>query len=302
MVRGVSTLLVTGGTGQLARSLARLAPRFAELGYVPKKVGRPEFDFDRPETIDTCFAATAPALVVNAAGWTAVDAAESQPEAAARANDSGPARLGALCADEGIPYIHISTDYVFDGGKGAPYVETDPPNPTGVYGTTKFAGEQKILAQGGRAVILRTSWVYAAEGRNFVHTMLAAAQKTGTLRVVADQRGCPTNAADLAEAILAIVTRVAAGWRESYAGIFHGAGSGDTNWHGFAEAIFAGAARFGSRAPTIVPIVTAEWPTAARRPADSRLDCGKLARVYGVRLPDWRPSLDRTIAEIFRGK
>ena len=294
----MKTLLVTGENGQLARSLATLAPRFAALDFALKRIGRPGFDFDRPETIDACFADARPALVVNAAGWTEVDAAESQPAAAARANDSGPARLGALCAIAAIPYVHLSTDYVFDGTKGQPYVETDRPNPISVYGATKLAGENKILAQGGRAVILRTSWIYAAEGTNFVRTMLAAARKTDTLRVVADQRGCPTNARDLAEAIFAIIARIADGWGESYGGIFHVAGSGETTWHGFAEAIFASASRFGRPVPEVVPIATADWPTAARRPADGRLDCGKAEKTFGVRLPSWRVSLDRVVEEI----
>ena len=149
-------------------------------------------------------------------------------------------------------------------------------------------------------MVLRTSWVYAAEGKNFVRTMLAAARHSATLRVVADQRGCPTSANDLAQAILTIVERISEGWRNSHAHIFHAAGDGDATWYGFALAIFAAAARFGRPAPVVVPIATADWPTAARRPADSRLDCGKLARIYGVRLPDWRVSLDRVIAEICR--
>lgn len=140
----MKTLLVTGGNGQVARALAALAPRFATLDFALRRIGRPEFDFDRPETIENCFAVVEPGLVVNAAGWTAVDAAEAQSEAAARANDSGPARLGALCAAAGIPDLHISTDYVFDGIMGRPYIETDRPNPTGVYGATKLAGEEKI--------------------------------------------------------------------------------------------------------------------------------------------------------------
>jgi dTDP-4-dehydrorhamnose reductase len=284
----------------LARALAALAPDFAVMGYTVHRTGRPTFDFDRPDSIDACFAATAPELVVNAAGWTMVDAAEAQPEAAARANDHGPTRLGALCAAAGIPYIHVSTDYVFDGGKGGPYVETDRPNPLGVYGATKLAGENSILAQAGRAVILRTSWIYAADGRNFVRAMLAAAEKNDTLRVVADQRGCPTSAEDLARAILAIATRIAAGWRDRYAGIFHAAGTGDTSWHGFAEAIFAAASSHGRSMPNLIPISTADWPTAARRPPDSRLDCGKLAKIFGAHLPEWRSSLDRVVAEICR--
>ncbi|HEX4111977.1 MAG TPA: dTDP-4-dehydrorhamnose reductase, partial [Stellaceae bacterium] len=245
----MNTILVTGGRGQVARALAKLAPRFAGLGYRLHKIGRPTFDFERPDTIDACFADAAPALVVNAAAWTAVDLAESHPKAAARANDTGPARLGELCAAADIPLIHLSTDYVFDGAKGAPYLETDAAKPLGVYGATKRVGEHRIQALGGKSVILRTSGVYAAEGKNFVRTMLAAAQKADTVRVVADQRLCPTSADDLAEAIFAIVTRIDADWRDSYGGIFHAAGHGGTSWHGFAEAIFAAAAQHGRAAP-----------------------------------------------------
>lgn len=300
MVSGLKPLLVTGGSGQVARALDALAPDFAKIGYGLRLVGRPQFDFDRPETIDRIFAETAPALAINAAGWTAVDAAETNPDAASRANDEGPTRLAGRCAAADIPFIHLSTDYVFDGTKGAPYVETDPTNPTGVYGATKLAGENRILALGGKAAILRTSWVYAPEGNNFVRTMLAAARKTGALRVVADQRGCPTSADDLASAMLAIAARVEHGWTDRYAGIFHAAGSGDATWFDFATAIFDSAVRFGEKAPSLTPIATAEWPTPARRPADSRLDCAKLAGTFGISLPGWRQSLDRVIDQIFR--
>ncbi len=294
----MKTLLVTGMTGQLARSLATLSPKFAALGYAMRRAGRPEFDFGRPNTIDTVFRAVAPAVVINAAAWTAVDLAETEPDAAARTNDTGPARLGALCAFAGIPFIHLSTDYVFDGTKGAPYVENDRPNPTGVYGATKLAGEKKIMDLSGRSMILRTSWLYHAEGKNFVRTMLAAAQKTSTLRVVADQRGCPTSADDLADAIAAIVAQMAGGWRDKYGGIFHAAGEGDATWHDFASAIFDAASRHGRPVPLLTPITTADWPTPARRPADSRLDCGKLRDLFGIRLPDWHSSVARVVDQI----
>ncbi len=189
---------------------------------------------------------------------------------------------------------------VFAGTKGQPYVETDTPNPINVYGATKLAGEKKILAQAGRAVILRTSWLYSAAGTNFVRTILAASQKTDTLRVVADQRGCPTSADDLAVVILAIVDRIVARWRDIYRGIFHAASSGDATWYDFADASFSSAARFGWRVPEILPITTTEWQTATGRPADSRLDAAKLAATFGVRLPEWRTSLDRVISDIWR--
>ncbi len=196
------TILLTGGTGQLATALAEAG------GGLVRRVGRPEFDFDHPETVEAAFRAAAPSLVVNAAAYTAVDAAETDTEAAYRANRDGPALLARLCAEAGVPLIHVSTDYVFDGLKGAPYVEDDPTSPTGVYGASKLAGEQAVLESGARAIVLRTSWVYAATGKNFVRTMLGAAQRMPRLRVVADQKGCPTNAADLAAAILTIAARL----------------------------------------------------------------------------------------------
>lgn len=288
------TILVTGGGGQLASALAELG------GARVRRVGRPEFDFDRPESIGACFREAAPSLVVNAAAYTAVDAAESDEAAAYRANGDGPARLAALCADAGIPLIHISTDYVFDGLKGAPYVETDPVSPQGVYGASKLAGERAVLDSPARAVILRTSWVYAPTGKNFVRTMLGAARKANRLRVVADQKGCPTAAADLAQTVLWVADRLQDGWQEGYGGVFHAAGTGWTTWHGFAVAAFEEASRFGAPVPEVAAIATAEWPTPARRPPDSRLDCAKLDAVFGVRLPDWRDGLGRTVERIFR--
>ena len=284
-------ILVTGGAGQVATELAGRAP-----GRVTR-VGRPAFDFDQPATIAAVFEQIRPSLLVNAAAWTAVDAAEQAEAAALRANRDGPAELARLCAAAGIPLIHISTDYVFDGLKGAPYLETDPTSPTGVYGSSKLAGEQAVLGY-GRAVVLRTSWVYAAIGKNFVRTMLGAAQKTSTLKVVADQQGCPTNAGDLADAILAVASRIEAGWQPEYAGVFHAAGTGSTTWHGLAVAAFEEAARHGRPMPSVTPIATDAWPTPAKRPPDSRLDCGKLARVFDVRLPPWRPTLARTVDAI----
>ena len=278
-------ILVTGGTGQLASALGRAAADRVRV------IGRPALDFDRPETIEALFAGAPPETIVNAAAWTAVDAAEAEPEAARRANAAAPARLAALCARHGTRLIHISTDYVFDGAKGAPYVEDDAPRPTGVYGATKLEGETAVRAACPEAVILRTSWVYAESGRNFVRTMLNAARQRPALRVVADQRGCPSNADDLAQAILAVAAR-------PQAGTYHMAGTGDVTWHGFAEAIFAAAAAFGWPVPTVQAITTAEYPTPARRPADSRLDCARLHETFGVRLPAWQPSLRRAVGAI----
>ncbi len=292
----MAPILVTGGTGQLATALETAA-------RVPLcRVGRPAFDFDRPGSLATVLRDTAPWLVVNAAAYTAVDAAETDQAAAWRANCDGPAELARLCAAAEIPLIHISTDYVFDGGKGAPYVETDPVAPQCVYGASKLAGEQAVLEAAPQCVVVRTSWVYAATGRNFVRTMLNLARSRDRLTVVGDQKGCPTTATDLADAILAIAGRIAAeGWRPDHAGIYHAAGTGWTTWHGLATASFAEAARHGIPVPRVDPITTADWPTAARRPADSRLDCSKLAARFGVHLPDWQGGLIRTIDAIFAG-
>jgi dTDP-4-dehydrorhamnose reductase len=282
------TILVTGGTGQLATALA------AAGGGRVRCVGRPEFDFERPESLETAFRAAAPAVVVNAAAYTAVDAAETDAEAAFRVNRDGPALLARLCAASGARLIHVSTDYVFDGLKGAPYDEADPTSPQGVYGASKLAGEEAVLHECPSAIVLRTSWVYSPTGKNFVRTMLAAARRTKRLRVVADQKGCPTTAADLADAILAIVGRLG-----DQAGVFHAAGTGWTTWHGLARATFEEAARHGLAPPEVEAITTAHWPTPARRPPDSRLDCGKLVASFGVRLPHWRDSLGATVDAIF---
>ncbi len=289
-------ILVTGGSGQLASALVAAAgDRWVTC------VGRPGFDFDRPEEMMALVGEVAPALIVNAAAYTAVDRAETDADAARRANHEGPAALAEYCARMGIPLVHVSTDYVFDGRKGAPYVETDATNPATVYGATKLGGEQAVLETCPRAVVLRTSWVYAARGKNFVLTMLKLAETRDLLRVVADQVGCPTAAADLAAAILAIVDRIGSGgWSEEFAGVFHAAGTGSVSWHGLASAAFEQAARHGLRRPRVDAIKTSDYPTPARRPPDSRLDCSKLGRVFGLKLPPWQDSLARTVDEVFR--
>ena len=291
-----ASILITGGAGQLASSLAALA---RARGVAAIHVGRPDFDFDRPETIEAAFRASRPRLVVNAAAYTAVDAAEADAVAAARANHAGPEALAALCAAAGVPLIHVSTDYVFDGRKAGAYVETDPTSPQSVYGATKLAGERAVLASGAPVIVMRTSWVYSATGKNFIRTMLNVAQRLqgdGKLRVVADQHGCPTSADDLAEAILNIAGAIfSTGWQPHYQGIFHAAGSGDTSWHGLAVAAFEAAARHGRPIPAVEAITTADYPTPAPRPANSRLDCTRLAQVFGQQLPPWRASVDRVV-------
>ena len=290
-------ILVTGGSGQLATSLAEAG------GDRVRRVGRPQFDFSEPDTIRRTFAAVGPAMVVNAAAHTAVDAAENDVEASEHANLHGPRLLAELCAGKNIPLIHVSTDYVYDGNKGAPYVETDATAPGGVYGRTKLAGEDAVLAANPRTIVLRTSWVFSPHGKNFVRTMLNAQLKTSTLRVVADQQGSPTSAPDLARAILAIVARIEAeGWQDRFAGVFHASNAGATTWHGLAVATFTEAERHGRAMPEVAAISTADWPTPARRPPDTRLDGAKLQRVFGVALPPWQGSLARTVDALLGGK
>ncbi|EHH67702.1 dTDP-4-dehydrorhamnose reductase [Gluconobacter morbifer] len=287
-------ILVTGGNGQLATSLANLG------GARVVRVGRPEFDFDHPETIAATVAKYHPSVVVNAAAWTAVDRAETEKEGAERANCSGPAALAAACAKAGIPFIHVSTDYVFSGDKGEPYTEQDPTTPQTVYGSTKADGEQAVLAANPKSIILRTAWVYSAHGKNFVKTMVNAGAKNPALKVVGDQHGNPTSSDDLAEAILAIIDLIEKdGWKANYAGIYHASGTGSTTWHGLAVAALEEAAKHGQSMPSVTAIRTEDWPTPAKRPQDSRLDNTKLHRIFGVRLPEWRDSIARTVHKLF---
>lgn len=285
-------ILVTGRGGQLATGLEAALPA---QGFEAIVVGQPEFEFDVPETVVAAFDAARPEAVVNCAAWTAVDAAEDNETAAFRANAVGPALIAAHCAALGIPLIQVSTDYVFDGRKGAPYVETDAPNPLSAYGRTKLAGEWAALAGNPRTLVMRTSWVFAPMGNNFVRTMLRLGAERDELRVVVDQSGSPTAAPDLADAIASVLARIRDdGWQETHRGVFHATGGGFTTWHGFAEAIFA-----ASRSrPVVHAIATADYPTRAVRPPDGRLDCGRLAETFGVRLPSWQNGLARVLRAI----
>jgi dTDP-4-dehydrorhamnose reductase len=283
---------VFGAEGQVGRELCRAS-------WPPDTVvapfGRAAVDITRLEAVDAAFADRRPDLAINLAAYTAVDRAESEPEAAQAVNCAGAHNLAAACARSATPLIQLSTDYVFDGSKPGPYVEKDPVNPLGVYGRSKEAGERAVRDGLRQHIILRTAWVFGAFGHNFVKTMLRLAAERPVLRVVADQRGCPTAAADIAAALVALaghIGRGTAGW-----GTYHFAGAGETNWHGFAEAIVELAARPGRR-PPVEAITTAEFPTPARRPMNSVLDCGKIARDFGIAAPPWRPALARVVAEL----
>jgi dTDP-4-dehydrorhamnose reductase len=291
-------VLITGGKGQLGRLVAE---QFLQGGNGVDSTDLPELDITRQEAVDRMVDTKAPDLVVNCSAYTAVDQAESDREAAYAVNRDGPAVLAAACDAAGVPLIHISTDYVFDGSLDRPYRESDPVRPTGVYGASKAEGETAVRRGTARHIILRTAWLYAAQGKNFVHTMLSAAAKGIPLRVVADQRGCPTAAEDLAHAIAAIGKRVVVSpgvW-----GTYHYCGTGITTWYDFAAAIFASARRWRKElTPELVPIPTSDYPTPARRPPYSALDCSAIRRAFGIVAPPWQESLDRVIDSIMAEK
>lgn len=289
-------VFVAGAEGQVARALVE---RGKERGIAVLAVGRPELDLAAfaglsPRAIDF-----APTVVVNAAAYTAVDKAESEEDAAFAVNAAGAGALARAAAERDLPVIHISTDYVFDGTKASPYVETDATAPTGAYGRSKLSGEDQVIAAAKKHVILRTAWVTSPFGHNFIKTMLRLAGERDRLAVVADQHGSPTSALDLADAILTIAETIARdGWNDVHGGIFHAAGSGETTWHGLAEAVFAASAAHGGPSVPVDAITTAEFPTPAKRPANSRLDCSKLARVFGIHMPHWRDATERCVERL----
>jgi dTDP-4-dehydrorhamnose reductase len=287
-------LLVTGRDGQVARSLAERTANHPGIELL--FAGRPEFDLADPEAVGTAILSARPDIVISAAAYTAVDLAEDEPERAHAINAAGAGAVAAAAAELGAPVIHLSTDYVFSGAKSGAYREDDDTDPQGVYGRSKLAGEVAVARANPHHVILRTAWVYSPFGRNFVKTMLALAETRQRVRVVADQFGNPTSALDIADGILHIAQALACEGRPGPYGIFHLAGSGDTNWSGLARHVFAESRRLGGPTAEVEDIATADYPTKAVRPANSRLDCDRLWQAFGWRAPDWRDSC-RTVVE-----
>jgi dTDP-4-dehydrorhamnose reductase len=289
-------IVVTGREGQVVRSLAeRAAGR--DTTIVP--IGRPELDLAAPPNdIAGVVRRARPDIIVSAAAYTQVDQAESERDLAFAVNQAGPRALARAARDLGVPLIHLSTDYVFDGSKPMPYVETDEPHPTGVYGASKLAGEQAVLDEHGNSAVLRTAWVYSPFGSNFIKTMLRLAADREEIDVVADQRGNPTSALDIAEGILRVAANLCDRSDPSLRGVFHMTGGGEASWAELAEAIFAISAEIGGPTATVRHIRAADYPTAARRPANSRLDASKLARVHGVILPEWHSSLKQVVTRL----
>jgi dTDP-4-dehydrorhamnose reductase len=261
-------------------------------------LGRHDLDVTDRDAVRGALDRYRPKLIVNAAGYTAVDRAESEPDAAFAINADGPAYLAEAAAVAGIPLVHLSTDYVFDGAKAAPYDEADPVRPLSVYGASKAAGERAVRERLDRHLIMRTSWVFSTHGTNFVRTMLRLGRERDRLHVVADQWGCPTGAADLAEAILGIAHQILVDRRGDAWGTYHFAGRGATNWRGFAEAIFERAEPFWGRRPEVMPIATADYPTPALRPAASVLDCTRFDRTFALPRRPWTERLDVVVRNL----
>lgn len=282
--------LVFGRTGQLAIELARRAPDRVTV----EALGRDRADLTDPDACAAAIVATDADIVINAAAYTAVDQAESDRDTVRLVNAETPGAMARAAAARSIPFLHVSTDYVFDGSGTRPWAEGDPVAPLGVYGETKLAGERAVAAANGVHVILRTSWVFSAHGRNFVKTMLRVGAERDMLTVVDDQRGGPTAAADIADALWTIAAAFHGGKGQS--GIFHFAGTPSVSWADFAEEIFARSSL--PRKPAIKRIPTSDYPTPAKRPANSTLDCSRIKAVYGIEQPDWRVSLSDVIREL----
>ena len=284
-------ILISGKHGQVSSELQKRLGAMGEL-VVP---GRDQLDLAQPEQIRQQVRRVRPDLIINAAAYTAVDKAQSEKAAAFAVNAQAPGILAEEAAALGIPLIHYSTDYVFDGRKGAPYTETDATNPLGVYGESKLAGEQAITAVQGKHLILRTSWVYSTHGHNFLLTMQRLLQEKPELRIVADQIGAPTWAGTIANSTLALIERWQAGEQGAW-GTYHLTAQGETSWFGFAQAIGEALRKQGKPCAHLLPIPSSDYPTPAARPLNSRLDCSRLLREWGVSQPDWQTALRECLA------
>jgi dTDP-4-dehydrorhamnose reductase len=284
-------VLVTGAGGQVGADVARLLEGRAEVAARTHT----SLDLEKPDDIRANVREARPDVIVNAAAYTAVDRAESEEDRARAVNGVAPGILAEEAKRAGALLIHYSTDYVFDGELDRPYVETDPTHPLSAYGRTKLEGEHAVAAVGGRHLILRTSWVYAPRGRNFMLTMLRLAAERDELRIVDDQRGAPTTSLQIARATVDLFDA-----QREHSGTYHATASGETTWFGFASAIFDARARSlaSFRAPRVVAILTEDYPTPARRPKNSVLSNAKLENVFGVRLGDWREGLDEALARL----
>ncbi|UJW85860.1 dTDP-4-dehydrorhamnose reductase [Devosia sp. SL43] len=287
-------IVVTGRQGQVVSALVA-----RPQGHEIIALGRPELDLEHPETIRPALVDSRPDVIVSSAAYTAVDKAETEPSLAFSVNAGGPRTIAAVAADMGIPIIHLSTDYVFNGRSTLAYVETDQTDPLGVYGSSKLQGEASVAAATENHAILRTAWVYSPYGANFVKTMLRLAQTRDEIRVVADQVGNPTSALDIADAVIAVAKNLKEREKDaSLRGIFHMTGTGSTSWASFASKIFEVSAAMGGPTSRVVEIPSTEYPTPAPRPANSRLNCQKLRDTHGLTLPNWETSLEVVMQQL----
>jgi dTDP-4-dehydrorhamnose reductase len=288
-------IAVTGKQGQVAQSLAEIGPgRGVEIVLV----GRPELDLQDASTVHNAIAGARPDVIVSAAAYTAVDKAESEREAAFAVNAAGAEAVAKAASRLGVPVIHLSTDYVFDGLLDRPYSEDDKVGPASVYGASKLEGERLVSSATPDHLILRTAWVYSPFGNNFVKTMLRLGETRAELGVVSDQFGCPTSALDIAQAVIAAAQRVASDPSPDLRGVFHLTGSGQASWADFAEHVFNSAEAAGRAPVNVNRITTADYPTPARRPTNSRLSGERLQQQYGIRLPEWRGSTDIVVKRL----
>ncbi|WP_296260068.1 MULTISPECIES: dTDP-4-dehydrorhamnose reductase [unclassified Pseudomonas] len=285
-------ILISGQHGQVSQALQQSLKDLGELIVL----GRDRLDLSQPASIREVVRSLKPDLIVNAAAHTAVDQAENEPELAFAINATAPGVFAEEAAALGIPFIHYSTDYVFDGSKNGPWNEADKPNPLGVYGSSKLAGEQAIEAVGGQYLILRTSWVYSLTGRNFLLTMQRLLQERDKLTIVADQIGAPTWSGTIAQSTRELIER----WREGAPGawgVYHLTASGETSWFGFAQAIGQELIKAGKPCAALEPIPSSAYPTPATRPLNSRLDCSRLQQQWGVSQPHWHAAMLECLAQ-----
>ncbi|MGX9764075.1 dTDP-4-dehydrorhamnose reductase [Pseudomonas shahriarae] len=285
-------ILITGQHGQVSRELQLRLQGLGELVVL----GRDQLDLANPEQIRQQVRSLRPGLIINAAAHTAVDQAENEPEVAFAINATAPGILAEEAKALGIPLIHYSTDYVFDGSKSTPYTEDDAPNPLGVYGQSKLAGEQAIAAVGGQYLVLRTSWVYSSHGKNFLLTMQRLLQEKPQMRIVADQIGAPTWAGTIANSTRALIERWQAGQAGNW-GVYHLTAQGETSWFGFAQAIGEQLLAEGKSCAELEGIPASDYPTPAKRPLNSRLDCSRLQQQWHVGQPQWREALRECLAQ-----
>ena len=290
-------LLITGWQGQVARALGEAAARRTDIAALA--IGRPALDLVKLPTILRTLSDAKPDVVINTAAYTAVDKAETEVEAAFALNRDGAARLSEAAHQRDVPIIHLSTDYVFDGFKSSPYDESDAAGPRSVYGRSKREGELAVIAANPKHLIVRTAWVHSPFGQNFVRTMLRLAGERPAVRVVADQVGSPTSAEHLAIILLDLAAMLARG--ETRYGILHAAGRGEASWAEVAREVFAQSARLGGPQAAVEPITTAEYPTKAERPRNSRLDTGRLDTEMGLKLPDWREGVGQSVGRLLAG-